>query len=79
MEECYFSALSKHKSEVNVLLQNAQNFSKDSNYIPIFHLGEEEHFSLEMCNKKVEEAVLKVGFMCFLKTILKYVTKCLSG
>lgn len=76
MEECYFSALLRHKSEINVFFQSVQNFTKESNYILIFHLGAEERFSLEMSNKGVEEAdlKLKVGFMCFLKNILKYVT-----
>lgn len=60
MEECYFSALLRHKSEINVFFQSIQNFSKESNYVPIFHLGAEERFSLEMSNKEVEEAGLKI-------------------
>lgn len=50
-EENYSGALSKLKSEINVLLRSAQNFSKDLNSIPIFQLGEEERFTLEMHNK----------------------------
>lgn len=61
---------------MNGFFWSIQNFIKETNYIPIFHLGDKENFSLEMCNKEVEEVVLTlgVGFVYFLKNILKYVT-----
>lgn len=60
---------------MNGFFWSIQNFIKETNYIPIFHLGNEEHFSLEMRNKEVDEVFLKlgVGFVYFLKNILKYV------
>lgn len=51
MEEHYFNNLLRHESEINVFFQNVQNLSKVSNYIPIFHLGAEEHFSFASCSK----------------------------
>lgn len=61
---------------MNGFFWSIQNFIKETNYIPIFHLGNEEHFSLEMRNKEVDEVFLKlgVGFVYFLKNVLKYVT-----
>lgn len=61
---------------MNGFFWSIQNFIKETNYIPIFHLGNEEHFNLEMRSKEIDEVFLKlgVGFVYFLKNILKYVT-----
>lgn len=65
--------LIRHKTEINGFFWSVENFIKETNYIPIFHLGDEEHFSLKIYNREVEEVVqkLRVGFVCFLKNVLK--------